>query len=202
MRNPDIRTVAEELNTRSDKYEIGKLQDIRKTIKRLKRRPSANIFSKQTIFNEGYAFHLGGRTELQFNIGKDDSGGKMLRHGVAFSFETNQTLPGIDLLFPKVRLFNEFMRLYPDEYTDMRMWHMRRMDKRNKNRSDKYMPSAIPRERTESGVFVFLGKHSKIDELDYDNILADFDRPLPLYRYVESGGTQPLVKAGDDAAAM
>ena len=189
MRNPDIRTVAEELNSCSDKYEVGKLQNIRKTIKRLKRRPSANIFSKRTIFNEGYAFHLGGRTELQFNIGKDDSGGKMLRHGVAFSFETNQTLPGIDLLFPKVRLFNEFMRLYPDEYTDMRMRHMRRTDKRNKNWSDKYMPSAIPREWTEPGVFVFLGKHSKIDELDYDNVSADFDRLLPLYRYVESGGT-------------
>ena len=71
----------------------------------------------------------------------------------------------------------------------MRMRHMRRTDKRNKNWSDKYMPSAILRERTEPGVFVFLGKHSKIDELDYDNVSADFDRLLPLYRYVESGGT-------------
>ena len=51
------------------------------------------------------------------------------------------------------------------------------------------MPSAIPSERVKNGVFVFLGKRFPIDELDYDRVLTDFDRLLPLYRYVESNGS-------------
>ena len=139
------------------------------------------------------AFHHGGRSELQFNIGKDGSGGTMLRHGIAFSFGLSQTLPTIDPLKPKVRLFNDFMKLYPDKFADMRMWHFH-----NATRSDNYMPSPIPSERVENGVFVFLGKRLPIGELNYDRILTDFDRLLPLYRYVESNGSlQPTSESED-----
>jgi hypothetical protein len=49
--------------------------------------------------------------------------------------------------------------------------------------------------------FVFLGKRQASDSIDYETILNDFDRLLPLFRYVESGGreggfSKPL--AGDD----
>ncbi len=40
------------------------------------------------------------------------------------------------------------------------------------------------------GPFVFLGKRQRIAEIDYDVILSDFDRLLPLYEYVESGGSE------------
>ena len=42
-------------------------------------------------------------------------------------------------------------------------------------------------------MFVFLGKCQPIDQIDHERILRDFDRLLPLYRYVESGGeVQPI----------
>jgi len=37
-------------------------------------------------------------------------------------------------------------------------------------------------------VFVFLGKCQPAESINYKMILDDFDRLLPLYRYVESGG--------------
>jgi hypothetical protein len=130
-------------------------------------------------------FTLGGRSELQFNIGRDRTD-NMLRHGVAFSFETSRALPTIDPLIPKVRLFNEYLRLYLGQYDDMRMWHWY-------PRSNEYMPGAIPPELVRRGVFVFLGKRLPIDQLDYELILDDFDRLLPLYEYIESSGaSQPV----------
>ena len=192
MNDCDIPAIAAELNARSRDYAIGGLQELRKVIKGLSRRPGKAIFSDKTTY-DNWAFHHGGRSELQFNIGKDGTGGAMLRHGIAFSFETSQTLPIIDPLKPKVRLFNEFLRLYPDKYADMRMWHFEQ-----DVRSDEYMPSPIPTERVEEGVFVVLGRRFPTDELDYHRILSDFDALLPLYRYVESGGSlQPTSDADE-----
>jgi len=125
MNDCDIHAIATELNARSGDYAIGGLQELRKNLKSKSRRPGKHIFSGKTTCDD-WAFHHGGRRELQFNIGNDGSGGSMLRHGVAFSFEGSQNLPAIELielLKPKVRLFNDFLRLYADEYADMRMWH-------------------------------------------------------------------------------
>jgi hypothetical protein len=180
----DIHAIAAELNARSVSHPIGDLQELRKTLKSLSRRSGKSIFSKQTT-QDDWAFHHGGRSELQFNIGKDGSGGAMLRHGVAFSFETSRTLPSIEPLKPRVRLFNDFLRLYPDKYAGMRMWHFDQ-----DGRSKEYSPSVIPPERVKEGVFQFLGKRLPIDQLDYELILRDFDQLLPLYRYVESNGAK------------
>jgi hypothetical protein len=189
MSTPDLRTIAAELNERSRTYSIGKIQEIRADLKKLRRRPGHEIFTPQTITDD-YAFHLGGRHELQFNIGfEDDSGTHEFRHGVAFSFEPSQALPTpVDELSPKVKLFNDFMELYADSFADMRMWHF------EKDRSADYMPGPIPWERVKRGVFVFLGKHRPaLDQIDYEDILSDFDRLLPMYRYVEGGGAlQPI----------
>lgn len=193
MNDCDIHVIAAELNVRSDDYAIGGLQELRKTIKNFSRRPGKHIFSDQTT-HDGWASHHGGRSELQFNIGHDGSDGSMLRHGIAFSFETSRTLPTIDPLRPKVRLFNDFLRLYPDIYADMRMWHF----DGEKNRSDEYMPGPIPSERVKEGVFLFLGKRFPIEQLDYRRILTDFDRLLPLYRYVESTGSLQPTSVSDD----
>lgn len=182
----DIPTLAHQLNLKSDRYQIGDLQALRKEIKQFKRLPGKAIFSVQTIKNN-WAFHHGGRAELQFNIGIDGSDEK-IRHGIAFSFETSQTLPDIEVLRPKVRLFNEFLKLYPTKYARMRMW---RWD--SDGRSENYMPSAIPSEQIANGVFVFLGHLVPIEKVDPDQILLDFDDLLPLYKYVESNGTaQPV----------
>ncbi|GAG42553.1 unnamed protein product, partial [marine sediment metagenome] len=171
MTDLDVPAIATELNARALSHPIGQLQEIRQNLKELDRLPGKDIFriGSKTVVPD-WACHYGGRTELQFNIGKDGSGGAMLRHGVAFSFETNQTLPTIDILKPKVRLFNEFLQLYPDKYASMRMWHFQ-----GHIRSDEYMPGPIPPERVKEGVFLFLGKRLPIEQLNYELILNDFD---------------------------
>ena len=118
----EISAIAKELNSRANAHSIGELQTIRKELKGLSRRAGLDIFSRQTV-DPRWAFHHGGRKELQFNIGTEDVSGWELRHGVAFSFETSQTLPSIDVLKPKVRLFNDYLGRYPELYTDMRMWY-------------------------------------------------------------------------------
>lgn len=191
----DVGPIARNLNTRAALYAIGRLQDIRMRLRGLSKRASSEVFTSHTI-HPHWAFHYGGRTELQFNIGLErvfdvDE----LRHGVAFSFEPSQSLPSIDVLIPKVRLFNDFMRLYPEQYGDMRMWHHA-----GGGRSADYAPSAILPELVRPGPFVFLGKRHPVARIDYDEILADFDRLLPLYVYVESGGREdaglPAVRTG------
>ncbi len=190
----DIRTIANELNANAESYQIGGLQKLRKELKGFARRPGSAVFSDQTIFDT-YAFHHGGRSELQFNIGFDGTDGKALRHGIAFSLDTSQTLPDIDDLRPQVRLFNEYLTLYPNRYTRMRMWHWVAGV-----RSADYMPSPIPTERVANRVFVFLGLMNPINRIDTDQILRDFDDLLPLYSYVISNGSKPPLDVVTEAS--
>jgi hypothetical protein len=186
----DIETIAQELNARAREHAIGALQNIRAELKGFARRPGTAIFSSQTI-HESWAFHHGGRSELQFNIGKEEVSGEIEpRHGIAFSFELSQTLPSIDVLIPKVRLFNDYMQLYPEVYADMRMWHYR-----DEERSTDYPPGPIMPELVIAGPFVFLGKRQTAANIDYETVLNDFDRLLPLYRYVEGSGKEATVNA-------
>ncbi len=165
---------------------------MRAELKGMSRPPGTKIFSSQTI-HPHWAFHHGGRTELQFNIGLENIGGRdELRHGVAFSFELSQTLPDIQVLVPKVRLFNDYMQLYPDFYGDMRMWRFQ-----NGQREGDYAPSPIMPELVVPETFVFLGKRQPLDAIDHETILGDFDRLLPLYRYVEGHGRERTDETAD-----
>ncbi len=180
-----MHAITVELNKRASKHPIGKLQEIRTKLKALARQPGHDIFRPNTkTITDHWAFHYGGRSELQFNVGlENDRGIDELRHGVAFSFETNQTLPSIDILVPQVAVFNDYMRLHPELYQDMRMWHYR-----GNERSDDSMPGPIPPELVTEGIFVFMGNRQPMDSIDYEAILSDFDRLLPLYKYVVSHG--------------
>ncbi len=96
MNETDLHTITKELNSRALKHPVGALQEIRTDLKHLARQPGQDIFTSQTTHDE-WAFHHGGRSELQFNIGMEQiSGTPELRHGVAFSFETSRTLPMIE----------------------------------------------------------------------------------------------------------
>lgn len=86
-------------------HPIGQLQQLRKARKGLKVVPAGGkIFSHQSTFKH-YAFHSGGRTELQFNIGLRP---QQCRYGVAFSLETGRNLPSIIPLISKLARFNEY----------------------------------------------------------------------------------------------
>ncbi|MBA3312141.1 MAG: hypothetical protein H0T47_02445 [Planctomycetaceae bacterium] len=193
----DIPAIATALNERAQSRPIGRLQAIRKDMKHFSRRPGKTIFSGQTI-REDWAFHHGGRAELQFNIGKDGGqygGPRSIRYGVAFSFETSQTLPSLDVLKNKMPLFDDFLKLYADEYerVGISMWHHEKGMPPIEHR-----PGPIDRRLARDGVFAFLGKHQLADALDYEEILDTFDFLLPLYEYVESGGgLQPRIVTAD-----
>jgi hypothetical protein len=187
MNTTEFRRIVVEVNVRAKHHPIGQLQGIRRRLKGLSRPSAQDIFTKATTFDE-YAYHWGGRKELQFNIGIEHLGlehlgdGDALRSGVAFSFQPNRSVPDISVLYPKVKRFNEFLELYPDLYADMSMWHWTR----KAGRSIAHVPQAIPPELMTEGVFVFLGNRQPFPEIDCEAILNDFDRLLPLYKYVET----------------
>ena len=107
----NFRSIVSDINVKAKTHAIGNLPEIRKQLTGKGTR-SNELFDKRSTLptsDPWYAFHFGGRTELQFNIVMEQEG--YLRYGVAFSLETNQTLPDIDILVPKIKLFNDFMQL-------------------------------------------------------------------------------------------
>lgn len=188
MTVPDLRMIAAELNQRARVHPIGRLQEIRAELHH-KRRAGRDIFRSATTHSE-WACHFGGRTELQFNIGLENvSDARMLRHGVAFSFQRSRDLQRpVEVLRRPVERFNKFIRLHSDLYGDMRMWHYKRDE-----RSPVSKPRPILHDLRTEGVFVFLGKRQRCDRIDYEVVLDDFDRLLNLYEFTEGGGESRTV---------
>jgi uncharacterized protein YbdZ (MbtH family) len=179
----DIRTLADAVNARASGYSIGNLQSLRAELKQLKRIPGSAIFSSQTVFDE-WAFHHGGRSELQFNVGLENSAvGEVIRYGLAFSFETSRSLPSIEVLVPKVALFNEYVRENRDLLSGFEMWHHQ-----DGSSYAKRVATPITPDLVREGTFVFVGSYALSNAIEADDVLEVFDQLLPLYRYVESGG--------------
>ena len=175
----NIHQVVHALNERSDQFEFGQLQQIRKDRLGLEKRPCRTPFGTRCTFDR-YAYHVGGRCEIQFNVGRDKSG---LRWGVAISLQPNQSLPDVTVQFPKLDKLSEFIRVHRDELlSDFLMWHWSDSEE---EASPNQPPDVVPHRLYAAGYFVFLGKHAPIDDFDPDLVLSDFDRLLPLYKYVE-----------------
>ncbi len=176
-----LTSIVQEIERRAEAHEIGRLQEIRKELKGKKQLPSS-IFHPNTIKEkDGYAFHYGGRTELQFNVAFERGG--MFRDGVAFSIEKSRdVLEPEKTLLPSVKRFNNFMESNPRQFSDMWMWHW----DENGERSTDYRPAPIQADLVRRGMFIFLGRMQPSNAVDYDLILDDFDRLLPLYQFVES----------------
>jgi hypothetical protein len=178
---PLVRRVVAGIEGATEGYEIGSLQDIRKRLRGLARRAARTIFGPQSI-NDEFAFHLGGRDELQFNVGLDvfADGRDALRYGVAFSLEPSQALRDWTVLVPRIRRFNDFMRDQSELFGDLSMWHFERAA-----RSPDRLPGPIDPQIVSGGNFVFLGARQSPDAVDVHECLRLFDRLLPLYLYVQ-----------------
>ena len=186
-----IQEISQEINSRAKDYKVGGLQQIRKENGGLKRLPSRDLFAYRQVHKD-WVSHLGGRKELQFNMGRD---GDYLRCGVAFSLESSQSLPSIEVLIPKIKLFNEYLNENSVQFSDLRMWHYQA-----DLRSPDYMPSSIPYELVQEGVFIFMGQRQPFfADIDYSAILTTLDRLLPLFLYTESASdlleTNPISKS-------
>ena len=204
-----IHELATDLNRRSVDFEIGSLQKTRVCLRGLKRAPCRGIFNSQTI-HDGYAFHVGGRKELQFNIGEEQCSDiemiqsaasashrsaqhaemiqsvEMIRYGVAFSLELSQTLPKIDPLLPKIERFNDYVNSHLEDFPGFLMWHYHK-----KQRSQDRPVGPITDALFKPGTFIMLGKRVADNEIDVREILTTFDSLLPLYEYVESVEQEP-----------
>lgn len=183
----DVAKIAEELNkfAAPSEFEIGRLQIIRCELKNMVRPATSKIFSGKTK-TKRWACHYGGRSELQFNIGLETAANvSTFRHGVALSLERSQSLPDISSLFPKARYFNEFMAEHAADFADMGLW-----ENMQGEAPPREMLGPIAGSSLISGNFIFFGKKYRLpkryDDIDYKLILMDFDRLLPLYKYVES----------------
>ena len=188
-----IRELATDLNRHSVDFEIGNLQKIRVCLRGLQRPPCPGIFYCKTI-RDGYAFHAGGRKELQFNIGeekRDDV--EMIRYGVAFSLQLSPALPTLDPLLPKIVRFNEYVNSHPEDFPGFLMWH-----DHNGQQSQERPVGLIPDALVEQGTFIMLGRIIADDKVDVLDILADFDRLLPLYVYIESVEQDPPFPTNSD----
>lgn len=171
-----LARIAEQINVMASDYKVGTVQENRKRIGKLSRLPSKVLFDHRTVF-EDWAWHYGGRKELQFNIGLE---GDFVRYGVAFSLERSQSLPTLDILFPKISLFNEYLSEHSERYVDLRMSYYV-----GDKKSDEHMPASVPQEMVKDGVFIFLGATQRKENIDYDLVLKTLDRLFPLYLYTE-----------------
>lgn len=172
-----IESIAQTINERSKNYKIGNLQNLRKQIKGLSKTPTSDIFNYQTI-SEDWAFHVGGRSELQFNIGFENEG---LRFGIAFSLEPSQSLPNLDVLYPKILRLNSSINDNPLFFKKYKMWYWS-----SGKRSPIFDVKPISQELVKTGTFIFIGNILDENEIEIDEILKTFDDLLEVYLEVES----------------
>jgi hypothetical protein len=181
MAETRIRRLAAEMNAAAVDFQIGHLSELRARLRSPKRVQKSQLFDWRTIF-DSYAFHVGGRTELQFNIGTETiDAAPSIRAGLAFSLEPSRSLPDIVPLLPKIARFNEFVSERPEAVTEFSMWHFQ-----NGERSPDRAVGPIGVELVEPKTFIFVGRHVPAAKVDSREMLAVFDALLPLYRYVES----------------
>lgn len=183
-----LQQVVTEVNALAADREIGILPEWRRDRHGLMRVPSATLFFSTVVAARDWAFHAGGLSELQFNVGFEQvNGERTFRHGVAFSLQPTREVPDIAPLVPKIERFNEYLRVYPNAFEGLSMWHWH-----NDRRSDNYSIGLIPDELIARDHFIFIGTLQRAEAVDVDWIIEDFDRLLPLYQYVE--GAQPFPK--------
>ena len=207
----EIRTIAFELNRRCRNYKMDSFQEIRRKIHNLKRTNPNKIFSDQSI-KDHYAFHIGGRKELQYNIGFEKINEKdYLRYGVAFSLESARNLPidKIDEIFlspppypNRIERYNDFLESQYVKYLPDNLKIFFHLDGRRKAIEDIHKINIedireIINTNNTIKYFYFIGKSMLLDSINYAEILSTFDKLLPLYIYVEGGKIRDFIKLSD-----
>jgi hypothetical protein len=176
-----ISQIGQEINKISKTYQIGNIQEIRKELKNLKRRPGSEIFGPKGFDDkEGWYLSWGGRSELQFNIGYEED---CFRYGVAYSLETSRSMSDISVLFPSIYKFNSLVRQHPEYFSNYKMWHF------DDGRSLTYDIKEIPDYLIKEDVFIFIGKLIPIEDVEnkgfYQRVLKTFDDLLEIYKIIE-----------------
>jgi len=131
----------------------------------------------------GYAFHWGGRSELQFNIGFEDNG--YFRFGVAFSLEPDRNLQDpVSALHPKILAFNAAMPRF-EVLKRLKMWWYQ-----DHERSQEKDVREISESLVRPGTFVFIGEgvdatYGGVTEDIIEHAASVLVSLLPLYEDIE-----------------
>jgi hypothetical protein len=174
----NIKKIAEKINKLSKDYQLGKLQEYRKRYKSLNKKPTNDIFYKKTIF-DNYAFHAGGRKEIQYNIGFEK--GNKFRYGLAFSLELSQSLNDISILFPNILRLNQIISERTELFKDYELWYYS-----ENGRSENSIVHEIPKNWIHEGNFIFIGKLVNIANIDYNDIISTLNDMFIIYLEVEN----------------
>lgn len=201
LQTPKLEEIVAAIESQAQGHLFGRLHEIRRKLFGLSR-ASRTIFKSKSTF-EDYAFHWGGRTELQFNVGFEylDDGEQYLRHGVAISLQRNATFHDIDdAMLDRIERFNAYVRRHEVELDAFRMYHADDHDETG-NWSGDYPVREIAPEIAKVGMFIFLGRRQRPAGVSVELILRDFDQLLPFYEFVEGGGDleRPATVQADDA---
>jgi hypothetical protein len=138
----------------------------------------------------GYAFHKGGREELQFNVGFEDEG-KYFRYGVAFSLESDRNLPDpVATLAPKIERFNHVLPDFPELFS-LGIWS------HGSSTLSIHSVGPIPKWMVRKESFIFLGERVKVPtEGITHKVISRAAQVLemlwPLYHRIEDGSEIPL----------
>ena len=189
LENPNITEITNAIEKKASRFAFGDLQSIRQKLKGKKRR-SHTIFKKNTIFKE-YAFHFGGRTELQFNVGfeTDNNDAQQLRHGLAISLRSGPSIHQInEEVLTRFARLNEFIELHAEELTDFFMYELR-YDSDEWSGYHELRP--VSPEVVKLNTFIFIGRYQNPHHVSIEQILHDFDRLLPMYIFVEGDEVTP-----------
>lgn len=135
------------------------------------------------VIKDDYAYHYGGRSELQFNIGFEP--GDYFRYGVAFSLSPDRNHPRpLDELAPKMRAFNALLPQFP-ELQRLKMWSWA-----DHARSGEDDVGPIPDSLFTHGVFIFVGEREPaatgVTSAMLDRAAAVLVSLFPLYAAIES----------------
>lgn len=181
----DLAVFVKEINKSAQHYRMGQFQEIRKTLAKIKKRvPTRNIFPSK-LEHKDYAYHRGGRSELQFNIGFEES--EELRYGIAFDLHKDINLRNPMYLKPKIQKLNEYLESHRTEFEDMRFWYW---DRKNEKGIRPMKVKPIPEDLIRPDMFLFWGKLAPRKTVQAQDVLSLFNRLLPVYEYVEGGATQ------------
>jgi len=200
LARPSIADLVAEIEHRAPDHPFGTLQNIRERLKGLDR-VSRTIFGAQTI-HDTYAFHYGGRTELQFNIGfeEDEGGRQVVRHGLVLSLKRGASINEIgEEMLTRVSRINEFIDAHSNDLTPFHMYSSR-YDSNEWSGYHNVRP--IPAELVSLDAFFFIGRHQRSDDVSVALILRDFDRLLPLYEFAEGGKDRTFFEQEVEAGVL
>ena len=183
-------------------HEFGKLPSIRDKL--AKANSNSEIFwlspiKEETHVESPYIFHLGGRTEIQFNIAVEGGpDGDVFRHGLAYSFRLGRRLPNLKILQASVKRFDEYVTgdggIFSEPH-EFGSWYWDDVHPERDAETNQIVP---PRPIEAAGLFrrgIFImvaGKRmpakqaAEMSLVDLaEKVLVDFDLLLHVYCYVE-----------------